>query len=286
MEFDNIKEVMLSGLDLAACKLLSKYDRGLCGREIINLLKLAIWESDSPNVANYIFNDSSHSWKINKEQYNDIRIPCGKGYIGVIKIFLDCKIDDSIYYDTAFIIACRKGYQEIVKLLLSDKRIYPSIYEGDAIVKASAAGNAYIVKLLLNDPRVDPSDCHNNSILYASINGHIEVVKLLLNDPRVDPSANNNYSIVYASRNGHTEMVKLLLNDPRVDPSDDQNSAIFFASRAGHSEIVDLLLQDERVSKCLSKYAKNVILMFQDKKIYNKIGSKKRSIMIYEAAHQ
>ena len=97
-----------------------------------------------------------------------------------------------------------------------------------------------IVKLLLSDKRVDPSAGNNYGIRYASIKGHTEVVKLLLADKRVDPSADKNFAIRFASLYGCTEVVKLLLQDKRVDPSAENNHAIKCASRNGHLEIVKL----------------------------------------------
>ena len=49
-----------------------------------------------------------------------------------------------------------------------------------------------VVKLLLTDKRVNPSANNNFAIRWASRNGHTKVVKLLLADERVDPSANDN----------------------------------------------------------------------------------------------
>jgi hypothetical protein len=87
------------------------------------------------------------------------------------------------------------------------------------IMSASRSGHVQVVKLLLSDKRVDPSAGDNRAIKNASINGHVEVVKVLLSDPRVDPSAGNNDAIRRASENGHVEVVKLLLNDSRVKKS-------------------------------------------------------------------
>jgi ankyrin repeat protein len=129
----------------------------------------------------------------------------------------------------------------------------PSSHMNYAIRTASEKGYIEIVKLLINDKRIDPSDNRNDAIKYSSEHGYTEIVELLLQDKRVDPSANNNSAIRYASDSGHLEVVKLLLTDERVDPSAEDNSAIKGASYNKHLEVVKLLLQDERVREKLTE---------------------------------
>ena len=101
-------------------------------------------------------------------------------------------------YSEAVRWASRRGYTEIVKLLLTDSRVDP-------------AG-------------VDPSDRDNLAIIVASYWGQAEVVKLLLADSRVDPAARGNEAISQAYRRGYTKVVKLLLADSRVGPAAKNNS--------------------------------------------------------------
>ena len=71
----------------------------------------------------------------------------------------------------------------------------PSANSNYAIRWASANGHIDVVRLLLSDKRVDPSADNNIAIRCASEHGHTEVVKLLLSDRRVDPSDDNNVAI-------------------------------------------------------------------------------------------
>ena len=112
-----------------------------------------------------------------------------------------------------------------------------------AIRWASAKGHVEVVKILLSDKRVDPTADDNYAFQWASEYGQVEVVKILLSDKRVDPTAGNNLAIRVASANGHVEVVKILLSDKRVVPSADDNAAIRWASANGHVEVVKILYQ-------------------------------------------
>ena len=129
--------------------------------------------------------------------------------------------------------------------------VNPGGYENSAIKMAAREGRLEVVRLLLSDKRVDPSTRTNFAIKMAAENGHLEVVKLLLQDPRVDPSDGGDYAIRRAATNGHLELVELLLKDKRVDPSAQDNYAIGVAAYNGHLGVVEMLLADKRVSDAL-----------------------------------
>ena len=105
MAFKEIKEVILSGLDSKAYSLVREYDRNLSFREIKKLWRLSTQRIDSPFVAEYIMNNSSHSWKLD---------PIDKRPSGV----------------NSFTLACELNLQGVVKLLLTDNRIDPTIGDG------------------------------------------------------------------------------------------------------------------------------------------------------------
>jgi ankyrin repeat protein len=68
-----------------------------------------------------------------------------------------------------------------------------------------------IVLLLLKDKRVDPS-AQNDYCIQKAVDGNkIEIVKILLADKRVDPSANGNYALKEAVRLRYYAIAKLLL---------------------------------------------------------------------------
>jgi ankyrin repeat protein len=139
-----------------------------------------------------------------------ITIPCQKGYIDLVKYFMD-KVDPSIYNDSPIRYASLYGHFDIVRLLMNDKRVNPAALINESIIEASACGYVDIVKILLTDSRVDPS-ANDSQALRASVkNGHINVVKLLLKDKRVDPTKRYNEAIYHAIAERNHEMVRLLL---------------------------------------------------------------------------
>ncbi len=91
--------------------------------------------------------------------------------------------------------ACRRGYNDVVELLLADGRADPTAEKNYAIVRSSINGNADIVKLLLADGRADPAARNNYAIQWSSQKGHADVVRLLLADAHVDSTTTNNLAI-------------------------------------------------------------------------------------------
>jgi len=85
---------------------------------------------------------------------------------------------------TPLYIACEKGYIEIVKLLLNDRRVDINKAENDAKTPfwiACERGNIEIVKLLLNDKGISiKKKIHGkNAFDIARTNNHSEVMKLI-----------------------------------------------------------------------------------------------------------
>jgi hypothetical protein len=223
MEFNKIKELLLDGNDKKARNLLTKYDTLLSIKNIKNILNHAICDTGSPLTTDYIFNNSSHSWKIDIDKYihsyKYISIIIRKGHIDIIKLFMSYNISDYVYYDYALSKACEINNLEIIKFLLPNPKINPSSFENESIISASQYGDANTVKLLLKDPRIDPSIHGNQSLLGAGAYGHTEVVKLLLEDERVDPSQGNNgiiKRVCWGNWKQNADVVRLLLQDKRV----------------------------------------------------------------------
>ena len=199
------------GFEDKALSILKDSDSSLSIRNYLKLINLT-FEFGTAKILDWLINSSQHRFDL-------------------MNINWKSKFNDAV----------NKSHLEIVKLLLSDKRVDPCANKNFAIRCASQIGHTEVVKLLLQDKRVDPSDVNNYAIRHASQNGHTEVVKLLLQDKRVDPCDFNNFAIQSASENGHTEGVKLLLADKRVDPSAQYNCAIKYAIYNGNTKIVKLL---------------------------------------------
>ena len=74
---------------------------------------------------------------------------------------------------------CNKGKDKEAALILSMDVFDPTADDNAAIRVASANGHVEVVKILLSDKRVVPSADDNAAIRWASANGHVEVVKIL-----------------------------------------------------------------------------------------------------------
>ena len=83
-----------------------------------------------------------------------------------------------------FIKACKSGDISEVERYIREGDD-PSDDDNYAIQRASGNGHTDVVKLLLSDKRVDPSADNNTAIQLATKYGHRDVVRLLLEDDRV-----------------------------------------------------------------------------------------------------
>jgi hypothetical protein len=107
----------------------------------------------------------------------------------IVELFLS-KQNDPLYkisqYNLSFLLkhASIDGKLNVVEMLL--KLIDNSLELSCTLILASANNHIDVVKLLLSDKRVNPGANDNESIKTAFKNGYLEIVKLLI--PRVDMS--------------------------------------------------------------------------------------------------
>jgi ankyrin repeat protein len=115
--------------------------------------------------------------------------------------------------------------KNVVTYLLKTKQINflkDKDFLAEALSIAIARNNNELVEMVLKDKKIDPSADNNRPIKIAAQFGNEEVVKMLLKDKRVDPSdkdlINNryNYALSLAVANEHKNVVDLLMKDKRV----------------------------------------------------------------------
>ncbi|KAJ3390039.1 hypothetical protein HDU80_011363 [Chytriomyces hyalinus] len=129
--------------------------------------------------------------------------------------------------------AARNGHEDVVRLLLSDKRRGGE--ESEALVEASQEGHARVVDLLLKDGRARASWQNSACLRQACRRGYLAVVQLLLASTDADINAYEvetwwdvlntaSSPLRDARKNGDTDVVEYLMNDARLDLSSIANS--------------------------------------------------------------
>ncbi|KAI8842061.1 ankyrin repeat-containing domain protein [Chytridium lagenaria] len=151
------------------------------------------------------------------------------GRFGVLKLLLERGAKPGARSNHAIMVACRNGWENIVKLLLDWK---PIIRHGGVVD---------------SEDEVDPGIGNNFPLRIAASEGHIGVVRLLLRDMRVNPSADRSYALRKASENGFDEVVEVLVRDPRVDPAADDSAALRGAAEMGHVGVIRHLIGTGKV---------------------------------------
>ena len=161
-----------------------------------------------------------HAFLGRRERSWALIIAARRGYKDVVKLLLansiDINIKDRFGY-TALILALERGYKDVVKLLLAsgaDANIGGKLFS-KVLILAVRRGHENIVKLLLaNSANVNSQDSIGNILLVrAAIRGHEDIVKLLLANGANANSQDStgNIPLVQAAIGGHEDIVKLLL---------------------------------------------------------------------------
>ena len=92
----------------------------------------------------------------------------------------------------------------------------PSFDDNQAVKLAICLCSNDIIKVLLANKRVDPTNIMINVDVRNSVVNNTEILELLARDERVDFSINKNRTIFIAERDGHEEAKELLLQNKKV----------------------------------------------------------------------
>lgn len=129
-----------------------------------------------------------------------------------------------------------------------------------ALVEACKGGFIEVVRVLLTDGRVDASQPYNEALVAATVSGHAKVVRLLLSQPGVSvhdiyetESDEDRPSLLFkAIEGGSAEVARLVLQQPGVDLQDGchayrQRSALGYAACCGEVDIMRVFLASGRI---------------------------------------
>lgn len=162
---------------------------------------------------------------------------------------------------TALVTACRRGYTDVVKLLLEKEAEVnlPEYYDEDPLEAACECGSVEIVKLLIEKgAHIDPREedlCLPRSFPLASAcrSGSVEIVRILIqNGANVNATSRYGSCLALAIERGRIDVALLLLQHgarPNV-PTDKTEASYWFyktaltvaCSALGNIEVVTLLL--------------------------------------------
>ena len=155
---------------------------------------------------------------------------------------------------TALMIACKKGYTDIVRELLTRNDIDVNLknkYNNTALILACQNGYTEIVRLLLtkNDIDVNLKNKNNDTALFlACYKGYTDIVRELLtrNDININEQISNGWTVLmFACNNGYTEIVRELLTRNDININEQNNigwTALMIACKKRYIEIVRELL--------------------------------------------
>lgn len=180
------------------------------------------------------------------------------GFIESVRTLLaDERVDPTSDDNFAPLNAATFGHVECTRELIFDSRVNIWI-ASDAFYFACHSGQVEVVKLLLTDKRLNlVLSCHHRHLWIADLTCYIKILQLLLDDGRFDPTEITR-ALKMACHLGHFKAVRALLADNSVIESltvDDCNSSFKIASANGCVETVTVLLSNTNLLRKLSAVA-------------------------------
>uniref|UniRef100_A0A1X7T280 Uncharacterized protein n=1 Tax=Amphimedon queenslandica TaxID=400682 RepID=A0A1X7T280_AMPQE len=191
----------------------------------------------------------------NEEGKTALMLACERGYEDIVHSLLSAGANVNIKDNkgwTTLMIASKYNHISIIHMLLQ-ANANPHIRLSDgsnAVMIASYHGKYEAVQILITevDYKCQRED-GGNAFMLACQNGHTQIVELLLKE-QADPNVQTNdgaTAFMLACQNGHTQIVELLLKE-QADPNvqtNDGATAFMLACQNGHTQIVELLLKEQ-----------------------------------------
>ena len=232
-------------------------------------LRMATRKNNLDLVKKLIEEENADPNNEDNDGINSIMIAAENEYVTVLEYFLS--LSDKVDINaqewsgcTALHIACYKGFDDVVKILLGSPRLDVNKFNNlgnTPLYYASNSGNEAIVSMLLSnrDIQVNKANKTNDMItplIRACMNEHPGVVRLLLSRNDIDvnsrDSLENRTALMYSCSSGSIEIVRCLLDHKDIDVNLEDNShltALLLACRQEHALIVTMLFQREDLQK-------------------------------------
>lgn len=182
----------------------------------------------------------------------------------------------SSHYDiTALMIACIRGFRNLVSEILSIPSCNPKIsnLKGmNALSYAVKYNQAEVIDYLINVARVDSTITipnhklldHDaiNMLLYSVLTSNVYIVNLFLHGTNIDPNqtdSDGNTPLLMAIKLNYLDIIDSLLKDPRTNPNkgnsnyDNQDTPLTFACILNNNDIVLLLMSNRLTNPNLTR---------------------------------
>jgi ankyrin repeat protein len=170
------------------------------------------------------------------------------GHADIVELLLsDQRIDPSINQNTLKF-ACRFGYDRVVQLLLDDGRTDPRVEYHSPVYIAIKRGWTNIVTMLLNDPRIEIEKHGNFFIIETIENDRIDMMEMILTNQRFAPNVELLFRI--ACNSAKSDAILLLLNHPKLNIDSSLYHAIDNLIIRGQDQHIVSVLRHPKIPKC------------------------------------
>ena len=134
----------------------------------------------------------------------------GYGYAEIAEGLIRLGVDPDQNNDGALVIAAKKGYANIVEILLRNPNINPNAKEGLPLIAASRNGHIEVLPLLLNHPKFKHK--YTNLAIDKAISAHkMDIIELLVNGSGIRLSGSQKQRIlIAAAKHNDLELAKKL----------------------------------------------------------------------------
>ena len=159
--------------------------------------------------------------------------------------------------DTALYMACHRGFEDMVRILLDSPQINVNIGDVNGFTPLFVAchnGHEAVVSMLLghDDIQVNKRNSYMcTPLMTACFWKRLGLVRILLMRDDVDVNAHDKQkftALYYACSKGYEDVVRILLESPRMDLNKASNAfALHIALAKGHEAVVSILLGSPRL---------------------------------------
>lgn len=197
-------------------------------------------------IVEYLIKNTDLNPAANKN--SALRIACCNGNLELVKLLLtDKRVTKCGHIDLRQ--AVKNRHYNVVSFLINENLVNPTIDSNISLILAAESGCTDSLNLLLNDKRVNPTYHQiNHAFSLACSNGFLIPMEILLKIKEINPNYRNNYALLNSSAKNFADSLEKLLSFSSVNPSFNNNEALILAAENGSTDTLKLLLNDSRLT--------------------------------------